>query len=851
MESDGPAAKRGQGQVRALFFTDRAGYLRGTSRGAQHGPIVCEAMHRLMKHRQPSITLTHTLSHVNFERRTLHDGAKGWLDRQLTYSHVPAELSGATFFAGPHSTVPSGELLLSSPQEGYCFIWCEDKSDADGGIPKLGWDPVVIPEGSRSMSFGGGRTVRIFKKFLSQGSAVVMPVVYMWIGGVAFRPSEDPFAEGNEATVEKRPTMTSASTDVEPPKPSGPRRNFARAGSIVGAMAHRGSLRSNFASQSGAGATNAISELSSVVAMASGAPASARRASVASNLDKDPTSPVAASSRGGGGGGGAGARNILKHRTMTDTSLGSHTTTNGSWRVGMKDGRRLPFKHDEVVSKLSRNSELSSWPIGARWLQAAFWEGQKGIHPDLVYHYDALKTEPNSTHEGVSRNIVNHFERYVFLDNVADRNLVSSAPVLLSQHLSYHCGLELLSGDFEFLRDSFGQLWLVDAKNLLFIASARKGKEGNTGGGGGGGEETGFDKDPRKQTLPRYLSEEALRNLVVPDDTGSKCQKMTSLMHQHYKTMKVVSGMEDMLRKTDEVVEISIPVFEGTDKKAFARTFGASGKAALAAASSKNTARDRGGNLTNVGLAWAAKQQQLPKTPQHKAKVSPFPIAPEQRELPASMKVPKTPSTSRPTSSDGGTGMGHGYTATRARGPKRRGLGMPAWDLLVPEALAGSIPPGRTSLLEGNRRPSTPTSTMGKVASGASARFRPTISGSSTGAGHGSPASNVSSRSLVHRNTLRDTMLSTSVQEAVTTIEVVLADSAQKLLSHSGPGLRPDGPTLDICGPMSSWTPGVGLLERRQAARPVVRLVEVPPDAASSALPELATASAAQRKSVL
>jgi uncharacterized lipoprotein YehR (DUF1307 family) len=76
------------------------------------------------------------------------------------------------------------------------------------------------------------------------------------------------------------------------------------------------------------------------------------------------------------------------------------------------------------------------------------------------------------------------------------------------------------------------------------------------------------------QKLFRYLSEEALQNMSVPEQTGLKCQHMLEKMCEHYQDLKGVYGVDGMLRRETEAIRINIPVFEGTDIRDLAKTFG-------------------------------------------------------------------------------------------------------------------------------------------------------------------------------------------------------------------------------------------------------------------------------------
>ena len=158
----------------------------------------------------------------------------------------------------------------------------------------------------------------------------------------------------------------------------------------------------------------------------------------------------------------------------------------------------------------------------------------------------------------------NHFERYTFLESVRDRNKMSAVPTQLAQHLTYYCNLELVSGEFVFYKDRKSQLWLADARNLMFVPSISR--SGNAAKGGGA-------QEALPQKMFRYLSEEALQNLMVDEREGPKCERMFELMMHDYQAMKEKFGVDSMLRKVQQELDINVPVLEGTNVEALGRTF--------------------------------------------------------------------------------------------------------------------------------------------------------------------------------------------------------------------------------------------------------------------------------------
>lgn len=250
-----------------------------------------------------------------------------------------------------------------------------------------------------------------------------------------------------------------------------------------------------------------------------------------------------------------------------------------SWRLQLQDGteHRLP---EELTAACFASSEgrkaakhlaalaASGITTPPRMLQASLSFER---HADdiastgFVYKYDACKRSAQAqtiagyriTRDDEARN---NFERRKHFEGLDHRNLVSAVPILISQHLAFYCGLELVSGEFELVVDPRGKIWLIDTRELMLVPNGAP-----TGLGTG-------DSDVKK--ISRYLSEEALAKLEVPKLVGEKFQKMSEVMLLHYRAIKDESNVDELLQKTDEVADISVPVFEGTDPQALLRTFG-------------------------------------------------------------------------------------------------------------------------------------------------------------------------------------------------------------------------------------------------------------------------------------
>ena len=233
------------------------------------------------------------------------------------------------------------------------------------------------------------------------------------------------------------------------------------------------------------------------------------------------------------------------------------------WRFWAGGAERL-LDTDQVGSCFDGSRE---WPMGVTLLQASFWTGQATPRTKFItYHYNALQTEAaGAVHHRLADIIDNHFERYTFLESVRDRNRMSAVPTQLAQHLSYYCNMELVSGEFIFYKDRKSQLWLADAQSLMFVPSVSRSANASKGGAGA--------QEALPQKMFRYLSEEALQNLMIDEREGPKYERMFELMMHDYQAMKEKFGVDSMLRKVQQELDVNVPVLEGTDVEALSRAF--------------------------------------------------------------------------------------------------------------------------------------------------------------------------------------------------------------------------------------------------------------------------------------
>lgn len=394
-------------------------------------------------------------------------------------------------------------------------------------------------------------------------------------------------------------------------------------------------------------------------------------------------------------------------------------TRRNDWRMVLLDGSTLPLSELEVANCFEAPHH---WPMGSHFLQVGFWFGkpnEAGTDAELSYHYDALQSEAHgSKHDGLAAIHTNHFERHCFLERVRDRNRMSALPLLLSQHTAYYCGLDLVSCTLHLAKDGFGQLWLADVSGLFFLPKQRP----------SGGQEV-------PQKFFRYSSEEALLALPVSEQHGQKCQLMMGKMTEHYTAMKHELQISTLFHADQAETIISVPIFEGTDMKALASTFGLENSAAC-----------------RSGKDW--RQRRFPNTPQKQGIVC----------------------RGRLVTTEG---------AASIRTPRRSGASAGKWMALRPLHLS---PPREGQQAENQESASSSEQHCG------SSRF-----------------------------------------------QLVWTAEAAALMPGSGPGLRPEGLTLDMIGPKSAREVGNGLQQRKALPPPTIARVVVVPHGAAAALKKLAS----------
>lgn len=129
--------------------------------------------------------LSHSTGAVAFLQRTLMEGCAAWSDRPAVYTGVPREMVGATFFAGKRGGIPPGNLVLSSSVEGCAYIWGNNATQRrNPNLVQAGWSAIG------TLRIKGGDQFRVYRKRLTAGLLLEVPLHGLWVGGVAFKKSE-------------------------------------------------------------------------------------------------------------------------------------------------------------------------------------------------------------------------------------------------------------------------------------------------------------------------------------------------------------------------------------------------------------------------------------------------------------------------------------------------------------------------------------------------------------------------------------------------------------------------------------------------------------------------------------
>lgn len=142
---------------------------------------------------QVPLNLYHSDGNVAFAQWTISEEVLAWHDRDFTYSGLPEELLGGVLFAGPHDSVPSGTLTLTSPVNTTLYIIYENSGERrHGGFPnRLKQSTEWVMIGGTQMKWGRSQGKEywlcVFTRKVSAGQTVTVEVEEPWVGGVAIK----------------------------------------------------------------------------------------------------------------------------------------------------------------------------------------------------------------------------------------------------------------------------------------------------------------------------------------------------------------------------------------------------------------------------------------------------------------------------------------------------------------------------------------------------------------------------------------------------------------------------------------------------------------------------------------
>lgn len=174
------------------------------------------------------------------------------------------------------------------------------------------------------------------------------------------------------------------------------------------------------------------------------------------------------------------SQNLMNREVRSGLAIGRLTVVRSPEVAKMirVDGSVGHLTDPDLISMLEeiRNGSRKIFQ-DARILQSVFWEsGPKHTQNFTTYKYDARKQIADIDYhkEYELHSHTNEFERSMAFKLMDDRSAASAVPVILSTQTSYHCGLELVTGTFEFVCDASGQQWMIDARDMYFVPNSSR-----------------------------------------------------------------------------------------------------------------------------------------------------------------------------------------------------------------------------------------------------------------------------------------------------------------------------------------------------------------------------------------
>lgn len=361
--------------------------------------------------------------------------------------------------------------------------------------------------------------------------------------------------------------------------------------------------------------------------------------------------------------------------------------------------------------------------------------------------------------------------------------------------------------------------------NMMGLVGA--GLAGVSGAGGvGTSSEGGSGDELQSRKLFRYLSEEAITNLDLQPELETKCDMMIDKMQQYYAKVKEVHKVDELLKKGDEAAEINVPVFEGTDRRELAITFGLGRYGGFAGfrkgkkGAGKAACRDE----PQGGLA-PQKLSGQPMAPARQRASTPDGMLRQRWGLQSAGVQSRAPS----------SGSGPGWVYTEPRRPASGARLRPSTHGTIPARQAQLAAAAQRQRQRQQQLPAAKLRQQVLMAGMSSSRRPASAEPGTPGAGRG------------RTSILRGGGFTSMFDEKDTVmIELAASLAAESMVEGGGTGGIVEGLTLDAkeVNLLAAQELGRGLRARAAKRRPVVRAVKVPPGAGTQALAAEAAAAA-------
>eukprot|EP00931_Biecheleriopsis_adriatica_P065977 TRINITY_DN40409_c0_g1_i1.p1 TRINITY_DN40409_c0_g1~~TRINITY_DN40409_c0_g1_i1.p1 ORF type:complete len:657 (+),score=162.17 TRINITY_DN40409_c0_g1_i1:29-1999(+) len=138
-------------------------------------------------------SLSHSSEEVTFVEWPTTEDCLAWHDREHVYRGVPEEMLGASLFAGPHKSCPTGTLSLTCSIPSTVYLMYENSGERrDGGFRGLFKAlPDWVLVGGTQMAWVGGRHkawMSVWMRTVPEGTTIQIPMEEPWVGSIAVKP---------------------------------------------------------------------------------------------------------------------------------------------------------------------------------------------------------------------------------------------------------------------------------------------------------------------------------------------------------------------------------------------------------------------------------------------------------------------------------------------------------------------------------------------------------------------------------------------------------------------------------------------------------------------------------------